>query len=425
MKPAVLALADGTVFEGWAYGAEGETVGEVVFNTSMSGYQEILTDPSYKGQIVTMTYPLIGNYGVNPEDVESRRPFVEGFIIKEGSVRASNWRAKQSLEEYLRERGIVGIQGIDTRALTRHIRDHGAQEGVISAVDLDPASLTAKAKASPGLIGRDLVKEVCCDAPFAWTEMLWEWPRGYGDASAECRTQPFGPGTRGAMTNQLNLFPPQSSVPGIRHSAPGTRHYRVVAYDCGIKWNILRQLVQNRCDVTVVPASTPAADVLKLDPDGVFLSNGPGDPEGVPYLVAAVRDLIGKRPIFGICLGHQIIGLALGGRTYKLKFGHHGGNQPVKDLTTGKVEITAQNHGFAVDMQSFRDASKEAMRGEPEDVVLTHVNLNDNTCEGLMHRRLPLFSVQYHPEASPGPHDAGYLFARFVELMGKERQPGG
>ena len=424
MKPAVLALADGTVFEGHSYGAEGETVGEVVFNTSMSGYQEILTDPSYKGQIVTMTYPLIGNYGVNPEDVESRRPFVEGFIIKEGSVRASNWRAKQSLEEYLRERGIVGIQGIDTRALTRHIRDHGAQEGVISTTDLDPASLTAKAKASPGLVGRDLVKEVCCDAPFAWTEKTWEWPQGYGDGSAACRTQPFGPGTRSAKEDQLTLFATHASASGAWHPAPGTRRYKVVAYDCGIKWNILRQLVQSGCEVTVVPASTPAADVLKLDPDGVFLSNGPGDPEGVPYHIAAVRDLIGKRPIFGICLGHQIIGLALGGRTYKLKFGHHGGNQPVKDLTTGKVEITAQNHGFAVDMQSFRDASREAMHGEPEDIVLTHVNLNDNTCEGLMHRRLPLFSVQYHPEASPGPHDAGYLFARFVELMGRERRPG-
>jgi len=411
MKPAVLALADGTVFEGQAYGAEGETVGEVVFNTSMSGYQEILTDPSYKGQIVTMTYPLIGNYGVNPEDVESRRPFVEGFIIKEGSVRASNWRAKQSLEEYLRERGIVGIQGIDTRALTRHIRDHGAQEGIISTTDLDPASLTAKAKASPGLIGRDLVKDVCCDAPFAWTEKIWEWPRGYGEPRATSHEQGIGPA-------QLGLF----AAPGSRLAA---RHYKVVAYDCGIKWNILRQLIQSGCEVTVVPASTAAADVLKLDPDGIFLSNGPGDPEGVPYLIATVRELIGKRPIFGICLGHQIIGLALGGRTYKLKFGHHGGNQPVKDLTTGKVEITAQNHGFAVDMQSFRHASRDELRGEPEDIVLTHVNLNDNTCEGLMHRRLSLFSVQYHPEASPGPHDAGYLFTRFVELMGRERQPAG
>jgi len=432
MKPAVLALADGTVFEGWAYGAEGEAIGEVVFNTSMSGYQEILTDPSYRGQIVTMTYPLIGNYGVNPEDVESRRPFVEGFVIREGSVRASNWRAKQSLEEYLREHGIVGIQGIDTRALTRHIRDHGAQEGIISTTELNPESLTAAAKASPGLIGRDLVKDVSFDAPFTWTQNVWEWPRGYGDGSAECRTQPWEPGTRSAKQEQLPLFGARTPTAGARLAAPGTRpggmgarRYKVVAYDCGIKWNILRQLVQSGCDVSVVPASTSAAEVLKLDPDGIFLSNGPGDPEGVPYLIAAVRELIGKRPIFGICLGHQIIGLALGGRTYKLKFGHHGGNQPVKDLTTGKVEITAQNHGFAVDMTSFKAAPRQDVLGDPEDIILTHVNLNDNTCEGLMHRSLPLFSVQYHPEASPGPHDASYLFGRFVELMNRERPPQG
>jgi carbamoyl-phosphate synthase small subunit len=360
---------------------------------------------------------------VNSEDVESRRPFVEGFIVKEGSVVASNWRATQSLEAYLRERGIVGIQGIDTRALTRHIRDHGAQDGVLSTVDLDSKSLRAKAKASPGLIGRDLVKEVCCDTPFTWTQKIWEWPRGYGDGRTECRTQPFGPGTRSAEQDQLHLFTTHLSAPGPRHPARGARPYKVVAYDCGIKWNILRRLVQSGCEVTVVPASTTAADVLTRDPDGVFLSNGPGDPEGVPYLIAAVRELIGARPIFGICLGHQILGLALGGRTYKLKFGHHGGNQPVKDLTTGKVEITAQNHGFAVDMTSFRDASEDALRGTPEDIVLTHMNLNDNTCEGMMHRRLPLFSVQYHPEASPGPHDAGYLFGRFVELMERERRP--
>lgn len=404
MRPAVLALADETLFEGWTYGAEGEATGEVVFNTSMSGYQEILTDPSYKGQIVTMTYPLIGNCGVNPEDMESRRPFLEGFVVKEGSVIASNWRATQSLEGYLRERGIVGIQGIDTRALTRHIRDHGAQEGIISTTDHDPRSLVAKAKASPGLIGRDLVKEVCCDAPFVWTQSVWEWPRGYGDGRA--------------AKEPLPLF-------GVQGPAVTSRLYRVVAYDCGIKWNILRQLVESGCDVTVVPAATPAVEALRLAPDGIFLSNGPGDPEGVPYLIAAVRDLIGRRPIFGICLGHQIIGLALGGRTYKLKFGHHGGNQPVKDLTTGRVEITTQNHGFAVDMQSFQGASRDAMHGGPEDIVLTHVNLNDHTCEGMMHRRLPLFSVQYHPEASPGPHDASYLFGRFVELMGRERPPVG
>ena len=410
MKPAILALADGTVFEGCAYGADGETVGEVVFNTSMSGYQEILTDPSYKGQIVTMTYPLIGNYGVNSEDVESRHPWVEGFIIKEGSVVPSNWRASRSLEEYLRECGVVGIQGIDTRALTRHIRDSGAQEGVISTIDLDPKSLVAKAKASPGLIGRDLVKEVCCAEPFTWTEHAWGWPHGYGEPRAtSCEPRAArGEGRAGGV---------QAPNRAARPSRLDSRLYKVVAYDCGIKWNILRQLVSSGCEVTVVPAATTAEEVLRREPDGIFLSNGPGDPEGVPYLIAAVRELIGKRPIFGICLGHQIIGLALGGRTYKLKFGHHGGNQPVKDLTTGKVEITAQNHNFAVDVSSFRNVSRDLLHGDPEDLVLTHVNLNDNTCEGMMHRRLPLFSVQYHPEASPGPHDASYLFARFVELM--------
>ncbi len=424
MKPALLALADGTAFEGCAYGAEGEAVGEVVFNTSMSGYQEILTDPSYKGQIVTMTYPLIGNYGVNLEDVESRRPFVEGFILKEGSVIPSNWRASQSLEEYLQECGVVGIQGIDTRALTRHIRDHGAQEGVISTIDLDPERLAAKAKASPGLIGRDLVREVCCAEPFTWTEHAWQWPHGYREPRTASREPRAANRELRGGEGQMSLFG-ATARPDSRHATRGTRLYRVVAYDCGIKWNILRQLVSSGCEVTVVPAATTAAEVLRRDPDGIFLSNGPGDPEGVPYLIAAVKELIGKKPIFGICLGHQIIGLALGGRTYKLKFGHHGGNQPVKDLTTGKVEITAQNHGFAVDMQSFRDASRDAMRGDAEDIALTHVNLNDNTCEGLVHRRLPLFSVQYHPEASPGPHDANYLFARFVELMQGARSAAG
>jgi len=406
---AILALADGTVFEGVSFGAVGEAVGEVVFNTSMSGYQEILTDPSYKGQIVTMTYPLIGNYGVNPEDVESHRPFVEGFVVKEGSVLPSNWRARRSLEEYLRDYGIVGIQGIDTRALTRHIRDHGAQEGVISAAGDDPRHLVAKAQASPGLIGRDLVKEVCCSSPFTWGRGVWEWPQGYtGPGPGE----PLGGRAPGVGTDgtQLTLF-------GTRLDSWGARRHRVLAYDCGIKWNILRQLVSAGCDVTVVPASTPAGEVLRQAPDGIFLSNGPGDPEGVPYLIETVRSLIGVKPIFGICLGHQIVGLALGGRTYKLKFGHHGGNHPVKDLTTGKVEITAQNHGFAVDMTAFTAGAGGRLLGDPADIVMTHVNLNDQTCEGLRHRRLPLFTVQYHPEASPGPHDAHYLFRRFVEMM--------
>jgi len=407
MIPALLALADGAVFEGRAFGAEGETAAEVVFNTSLSGYQEVLTDPSYKGQIVTMTNPLIGNTGIVPEDMESGRPFVEGFVVKEASPLYSNWRATASLPDYLRQHGIVGIQGIDTRALTRRIRDRGAQPGVISTVDLDPASLVEKAKAVPGLVGRDLVKEVCCREPFAWTQGVWEWPRGYGDST--------GHGARGTEKNGGTLS-------GARSAGGAARRSRVVAYDCGIKWNILRQLVSAGCDVTVVPPWTTAEAVLAADPDGIFLSNGPGDPEGAPYLVEAVRALIGKRPIFGICLGHQILGLALGGRTFKLKFGHHGGNHPVKDLTTGKVEITAQNHGFAVDMDAFRSSPREGLFGDPEEIVLTHLNLNDRTCEGLMHRRLPLFSVQYHPEASPGPHDANYLFRRFVEMMTREGQ---
>jgi carbamoyl-phosphate synthase small subunit len=332
---------------------------------------------------------------------------VEGFVVKEGSVLPSNWRARKSLEEYLRECGIVGIQGIDTRALTRHIRDHGAQEGVISTMGEEAGSLVAKAKASPGLIGRDLVREVCCTAPLTWGRGIWAWPLGYLEPSAESRET--GAGTDLA---QLSLFSAQLQ-------ARGPRRHRVVAYDCGIKWNILRQLVSAGCDVTVVPASTPADEVLRHEPDGIFLSNGPGDPEGVPYLIEAVRSLIGVKPIFGICLGHQIVGLALGGRTYKLKFGHHGGNHPVKDLTTGKVEITAQNHGFAVDMAAFAADPRGRMLGDPADIALTHVNLNDQTCEGLMHRRHPLFSVQYHPEASPGPHDALPLFAEFVEEMKK------
>jgi carbamoyl-phosphate synthase small subunit len=370
---ALLALADGRVFEGEPLGARGETVGEVVFNTAMSGYQEILTDPSYKGQLVCMTAPHIGNTGVNDEDVESRRPWVEGFIVREASPLPSSWRATGTLDAYLATHGIVGIQGIDTRALTRHIRDRGAQEGVISTEELDRDRLVAKAKASPGLIGRDLVQEVSCQAPYEWTESVWRRGEGYG-----------------------------------RLAAP--RHH-VVAFDSGVKQNILRQLVSLGCRVTVVPAAASADDVLALGPDGVFLANGPGDPEGVPYLAGAVRGLLGQRPIFGICLGHQILALALGARTYKLPFGHHGANHPVKDLVAGRVEITSQNHGFAVDPDSC----------PPRGLEVTHVNLNDGTCEGMRHRELPVFSVQYHPEASPGPHDAHYLFRRFIDLMDHTR----
>jgi carbamoyl-phosphate synthase small subunit len=380
---AMLALADGTVFTGASFGAEGEAVGEVVFNTSLTGYQEIVTDPSYKGQMVTMTYPEIGNVGANPEDVESRRPFVEGFIVKEYWERQSNWRARQSLGSYLKAHGIVGIQGIDTRALVRHLRDHGAQEGVISTVDLDSQRLVAKAKAAPSLVGRDLVKEVTCSAPYDWTQGQWELGSGYREASGQ-----------GGEKDEL------------QHSALGTQHFFVVAYDYGIKFNILRNLVEAGCRVRVVPAHTPAQDVLALNPDGVFLSNGPGDPDAVPYARKHVTALIGKLPIFGICLGHQILGLALGGNTYKLKFGHHGGNHPVMDMTTRKVEITSQNHGFCVDVDS--------LRGRAET---THLNLNDKTVEGLAHKDYPLFSVQYHPESSPGPHDAHYLFRRFIQLM--------
>jgi carbamoyl-phosphate synthase small subunit len=373
MKKAILALADGLVFEGRSFGAEGETSGEIVFNTSMTGYQEILTDPSYKGQIVTMTYPQIGNYGINEEDVESVKPYVEGFIVKECLEMPSNWRSKKTLQSYLQENGIVGIQGIDTRALTRHLRDFGAQPGVISSKDGNPQSLVSKAQALPKMSGLDLAKDVTCKEPYTWEQADWDLVKGYARK-------------------------PQS-------------RYKVVAYDYGIKRNILRLLTQAGCDVTVVPATMPAERVLAMEPDGVFLSNGPGDPEPVSYAIENIRQLLGKKPIFGICLGQQLLGLALGGKTYKLKFGHHGGNQPIMDLTTRKVEIAAENHGFAVDMETVKDS-----------VVMTHVNLNDRTCEGFQHKTLPAFSVQYHPEASPGPHDSRYLFQRFVDMMEKYKR---
>jgi carbamoyl-phosphate synthase small subunit len=357
------------VFRGEALGAVGETTGEVIFNTAMSGYQEILTDPSYRGQIVTMTYPLIGNYGCNDEDVESRRPWVNGLIVKEASPCPSSWRGRVSLDQYLETHGIVGLQGIDTRALTRHLRDHGSQDGIVSSVDLDVDRLRRRVAALPQIVGQDLVKDVTVTQPYRWSQGEWTRERGY--------------------------------------VAPPPARFKVVAIDAGIKLNILRQLRRAACEVVVVPADTPAAGVLEHKPDGVFLSNGPGDPEGVPYLIESVRGLIGKVPMFGICLGHQIIGLAAGGRTYKLPFGHHGANHPVRDLATGRVEITSQNHNFAVDPASVAGGGWEP----------THLNLNDHTCEGLRHRDLPVFCVQYHPEASPGPHDASYLFARFTDLM--------
>lgn len=397
VKPAVLALADGTVFKGSALGAPGETVGEVVFNTAMSGYQEVLTDPSYRGQMVTMTYPHIGNYGINREDVESSRPWLAGFIVKEASPYPSNWRSRLTLDEYLRQHGIVGIQGIDTRALTTHLRDHGSQQGVISHADLDPKRVVQKAREAPSILGRDLVKEVTCAAPYKWTEGSGRWIVGSGGALA-------------------------SGAPSHRMEAGGANgRFKVVAYDFGIKYNILRRLVDEGFEVTVVPASTTADAALALNPDGIFLSNGPGDPEGVPYAVEAVRTLFGKRPIFGICLGHQIIGLALGLQTYKLKFGHHGANHPVLDLETRKVEITSQNHNFAVRGGEVAGAGAKPAPWTTASgrVQLTHVSLNDDAVEGLRCLDLPVYSVQYHPEASPGPHDARYLFHRFTDLMAK------
>jgi len=371
VKKAILALADGTVFEGKTFGAEGETAGEIIFNTSMMGYQEILTDPSYQGQIVTMTYPLIGNVGVNPEDVESGNPYAAGFVVKEGSRIASNWRSERSLHSYLKEHGIVGIQGIDTRALTRHIRDCGAQQGIISTVDTDRNELIERAGKRPSMEGQDLVREVTCNKSYDWQEAEWDLEMGY--------------------------------------RSPPVARFRVAVFDFGIKRNILRILAGLGCQLTVLPATASVAEVRALQPDGIFLSNGPGDPEAVTYAVETIRELLGEKPIFGICLGHQLLGIALGGKTYKLKFGHHGGNQPVMDLTTRKVEITSQNHGFAVDVESLQEAG--------EDVELTHINLNDRTVEGLRHKSLPLFSVQYHPESSPGPHDSSYLFQRFLEMM--------
>ena len=366
-----LALEDGTVFTGESFGATGEVEGEVVFNTSMTGYQEILTDPSYRGQIVTMTYPEIGNYGVNNEDVESQKPQLAGFIVRENSRIVSNFRSQGSLHDYLAAHGVVGMFGIDTRALVRRIRTQGALKGVLSTIDSSDARLVQKALNSPGLVGRDLVREVMPDQSRDWQDTLSQWAKLPNAASS--------------LTAE-------------------DRH--VVALDYGMKWNIARHLRDMGCRVTVLPGTSSAEEILSENPDGVFLSNGPGDPEPLDYAIEAIQGVLGKVPVFGICLGHQLLGLACGAKTFKLKFGHRGANQPVHNLVTGAVEITAQNHGFAVQEETL-----------PSTLEITHRNLNDNTIAGLRHRELPAFSVQYHPEASSGPHDSSYLFQQFSELM--------
>ncbi len=390
---AILALEDGRVFRGKGYGARVERTGEVVFNTSITGYQEIFTDPSYAGQIVVLTNPEIGNYGTNPDDEESGKPYIEGLIVREFSPYASNYRSHQVTDEYLERYKVPVLSDIDTRALVRHLRDKGVMRGVISTTETNVDKLVATAKATPTIDGVDLAREVCTKVPYQWTK---------GEVEERIITAPH------PTASQLTVMT-AAAIEAAERDAPARK--KVIAFDYGIKHNILRRLVNSGCDVTVVPAQTSAEDVLALRPNGVFLSNGPGDPDAVVYAQKTIRDMAGRVPIFGICLGHQLIGLALEGKTYKLKFGHHGGNHPVKQLRTGKIEITAHNHNYAVDPDSLKQS----------EVELTHVDLNDNTLEGLRHRNYPLFSVQYHPEASPGPHDSHYLFDDFVAMMDEWR----
>lgn len=389
---AILALEDGRVFRGEAFGASATVAGEICFNTSMTGYQEILTDPSYRGQIVAMTYPEIGNYGVNPVDVEGRTPHVRGFVIEELSPVVSNWRASGSLADYLAENGIPGIQGIDTRALTRHLRTRGAMRACLSTTSLDEAAAIAQAKSVP-YEGVDFVREVTPGEPFAW--------------------DPSATASRPWIVRRGTLEPTHTDAQGNVYEPLGPAPFTLAALDFGMKNNILRLLRSHGFDVKVVPARTTAEEILALGTDGVFLSNGPGDPGALDYAHETVRGLVGRKPLFGICLGHQVLALALGGRTFKLKFGHRGANQPVKDLRTGRIAITSQNHGYAVDPDSL-----------PDDVEITHVNLNDGTVAGLRHRHLPASSVQYHPEASPGPHDAGYFFGEFAKEVAAAKQAG-